>query len=168
MFFKSIPNILYKANDKSFVTKDIFRRVGLDIDVNSKLAVEAYYVKDGETPDIISSNIYNSSKYHWVILIVNNIVNVNKEWPKNQYLLSEYVELKYGTGNSSVDHHYRLVSDRTIKVDYDSAKILDGTIEAVSNLDHEIELNEDKRQIFVLKPEFLSEFISSYKDLMVD
>lgn len=168
MFFRSIPNILYKVNNKSVVTKDIFRRVGLDNDINNKLAVESYYIKDGETPDIISTNIYKSSKYHWIIFITNNIVNMNEEWPKNQYLLNEYVEEKYGAGNSLVDHHYRLVADKTITVDYDSAKILAGTIEAVSNLDYEIELNESKRQIFVLKPEFLSQFIISYKELMAN
>lgn len=166
MFFKAMPKISYKANDKTILTKDIFRRVGLDRKINSKLAVDAYYVKDGETPEMLANNFYSTPKYHWVILSVNEIVNVNEEWPKNQSLLFEYTESKYGQGNALKDHHYRLVSNKEIIVDYDPAAITAGTIEAVSNLDYEISENESKRQIFILKPEFLAQFVTSYKSLM--
>ena len=166
MFFKAMPKISYKANNKTILTKDIFRRVGLDRKINSKLAVDAYYVKDGETPEMLANNFYSTPKYHWVILSVNEIVNVNEEWPKNQSLLFEYTESKYGQGNALKDHHYRLVSNKEIIVDYDPAAITAGTIEAVSNLDYEISENESKRQIFILKPEFLAQFVTSYKSLM--
>jgi len=166
MFFKAMPKISYKTGDKTILTKDIFRRVGLDRKKNNKLAVNSYYIKDGETPDMLANNFYGSSKYHWILLIVNDIVSVNEEWPKNQELLFTYTESKYGVGNASLDHHYRLTSDISIIVDHDAAAITAGTIEAVSNLDYELQLNEEKRQIFVLKPEFLAEFIVSYKSLM--
>jgi hypothetical protein len=166
MFFKAMPKISYKTGDKTILTKDIFRRVGLDRKKNSKLAVNAYYIKDGETPDMLANNFYGSPKYHWILLIVNDIVSVNDEWPKNQELLFTYTESKYGVGNALLDHHYRLTSDISIMVDYDAANITNGTIEAVSNLDYELQVNEEKRQIFVLKPEFLANFIVSYKSLM--
>ena len=166
MFFKAMPKISYKTGDKTILTKDIFRRVGLDRKKNNKLAVNSYYIKDGETPDMLANNFYGSSKYHWILLIVNDIVSVNEEWPKNEELLFTYTESKYGVGNASLDHHYRLTSDISIIVDHDAAAITAGTIEAVSNLDYELQLNEEKRQIFVLKPEFLAEFIVSYKSLM--
>jgi len=161
-----MPKISYKTGDKTILTKDIFRRVGLDRKKNNKLAVNAYYIKDGETPDMLANNFYGSSKYHWILLIVNDIVSVNEEWPKNQELMFTYTESKYGIGNASLDHHYRLTSDISIIVDHDADAITAGTIEAVSNLDYELQLNEEKRQIFVLKPEFLAEFIVSYKSLM--
>jgi hypothetical protein len=80
--------------------------------------------------------------------------------------LFDYTESKYGTGNALLDHHYRLTSDTSIIVDYDSAKILSGEMESVSNYDYELEINQDKRQIFILKPEYLSKFVSNYKELM--
>jgi len=198
MFFKAMPRISYKANEKTILTKDIFRRVGLDRRINSKLAVNAYYVKDGETPEMLANNFYSTPKYHWVILTVNDIVNVNEEWPKNQSLLFEYTEAKYGQGNALKDHHYKLAyryaladdstilvqydaeklaagdiqavavdpSEPPIIVDYDVAAIAAGTIVAVSNLDFEISENEKKRQIYLLKPEFLAQFVTSYKSLM--
>lgn len=166
MFFKSIPSINYKLKGKSVVTKDIFRRVGLDRQINSRLALESYYVRDGETPDIVANNVYGSSKYHWVLLTVNNIVNPYEEWPRRDSELFEYTESKYGVGNALKDHHYRLTSNTDIIVDYDATKIEINEIQAVSNLDFEIQMNQEKRQIFLLKSEYLAGFITNYKKLM--
>lgn len=168
MFFKAIPRIGYKLGDKSVLTKDIFRRVGLDRKINSRLAIEAYYIRDGETPDIVANNIYGSSKYHWVLLIVNDIVNPYEEWPKREAELFEYTESKYGVGNALLDHHYRLADNTDIVVDYDPAKIISGEIEAVSNYDFELNENQEKRQIFVLKPEYLAGFVTNYKKLVAN
>lgn len=167
MFFKAMPRIGYKIDGKSVSTKDIFRRVGLDRQLNNRLALESYYIKDGETPDIIANNIYGSSKYHWVLLIVNDIVNTYEEWPRREAELFDYTEAKYGIGNALLDHHYRLTSNTDIIVDYDPAKIISGEIEAVSNYDFELDLNQTKRQIYLLKPEYLSGFVTNYKKLMV-
>ena len=166
MFFKAMPKISYKANGETINTKDIFQRVGLDRKLTSRASLEAYYVKNGETPDIIANNLYGSSNYHWIILTVNDIVNTNEEWPKRQEEIFAYTESKYGVGNSGKDNNYRLTSDITVKVDYNAVGIANGSIEAVSNIDYEVDQNEKKRQIFILRTEFLSSFITQYKSLM--
>ena len=166
MFFKAMPKISYKANGETINTKDIFQRVGLDRKLTSRASLEAYYVKNGETPDIIANNLYGSSNYHWIILTVNDIVNTKEEWPKRQEEIFAYTESKYGVGNSGKDNNYRLTSDITVKVDYNAVGIANGSIEAVSNIDYEVDQNEKKRQIFILRTEFLSSFITQYKSLM--
>ena len=166
MFFKAMPNFSYKINNNINVTKDIFQRVGLDRQLTSALALESYYIKEGETPDILANNIYGSSRYHWVILTVNDIVSLHDEWPKLDAEMYNYTSDKYGAGNHINDHHYRLASDNTIIVDYDPVGISDGTVEVVSNFNHEAEINEKKRQIFLLKKSFLARFLINYKELM--
>ena len=96
MFFKAMPKISYKVNGETINTKDIFQRVGLDPKLTSRAVLEAYYIKNGETPDIIANNVYGSSNYHWVLLLINDIVNVNEEWPKRQEEIFVYTESKYG------------------------------------------------------------------------
>jgi hypothetical protein len=44
--------------------------------------------------------------------------------------------------------------------------LANGVIEAITNLQHEEELNYAKREIKILRPEFLAEFISSYTNLV--
>ena len=198
MFFKAMPRMSYKTDGKTIATKDIFRRVGLDRQINSTLALEAYYVSDGETPDILANNFYGSSNYHWVLLLVNDIVNPYEEWPRREAELFDFTESKYGVGNALLDNHYRLAyryaladdstiivdydaeklaagdikavpvdpSDPPIIVDYDPEKILSGEIRAVSNYDHELEINQAKRQIFILKKDFLAQFVKNYQKLM--
>ncbi len=166
MFFKAMPGFVYKSNNSTILTKDIFQRVGLDRQLNSSLALESYYIKEGETPDILANNIYGSSRYHWVILTVNDIVSLHDEWPKLDAEMYNYTSDKYGAGNHINDHHYRLASDNTIIVDYDPVGISNGTVEVVSNFDHEVEINEKKRQIFLLKKPFLARFLINYKELM--
>jgi hypothetical protein len=166
MFFKAMPRMSYKTDGKTISTKDIFRRVGLDRQINSTLALEAYYVSDGETPDMLANNFYGSSNYHWVLLLVNDIVNPYEEWPRREAELFDFTESKYGVGNALKDHHYRLKANTSIIVDYDPAKILSGEIQAVSNYDHELELNQAKRQIFILKKDFLAQFVKNYQKLM--
>jgi len=168
MFFKAMPTIGYKVDGKTVSTKDIFRRVGLDRKYNNRLALDSYYVRDGETPDIVANNVYGSSNYHWVILTVNNIVNPYEEWPRKEAELFDYTESKYGVGNALLDHHYRLTSNTDIIVDYDSTKIADGDIEAVSNYDFELDLNQSKRQIYLLKTDYLAGFVTNYKKLMAN
>ena len=166
MFFKAMPNFSYKINNNINVTKDIFQRVGLDRQLTSALALESYYIKEGETPDILANNIYGSSRYHWVILTVNDIVSLHDEWPKLDSEMYNYTSDKYGAGNHINDHHYRLASDNTIIVDYDPVGISNKTVEVVSNFMHESEINEKKRQIFLLKKELLARFLINYKELM--
>lgn len=173
MFFNSMPTLRYKIGDKPRTVTDIFTRVVVSKYQNTKLAIDSYYVEDGERPEHISYNFYGSSYYHWVVLMVNNIVDVHNEWPRPTDSLFEYVEDKYGTGNASEVHHYVLREDvngneveEEIYVDYDASDLASGVMQEVSNYNYELALNESKRQIYLLKPQYLGEFLNTYKRLM--
>lgn len=173
MFFKSMPTMRYKIDNKPRIVTDIFKRVAFSKFQNSKLALDEYYVRDRETPEGVAYDFYGSSTYHWVILLANNIVDVHKEWPRPQNSLFEYVEDKYGVNNASEVHHYLLKKDvngndvtEEIYVDYNASDLATGKIESVTNYKYEEELNDDKRQIYLLKPQYVEDVIVSYKRLM--
>ena len=51
-------------------------------------------------------------------------------------------------------------------VDWDAAKVATGDYQAVTNLSYEEDLNEKKRQVFLLDKRYLNEVIQQYKKLI--
>ena len=80
--------------------------------------------------------------------------------------LIEYAKLKYGSVQIYETHHYRTTDDDKLIVDYDATKLALGSIEEVTNMQYEEELNNKKREIQVLRPEHLYEFVSLYTSLV--
>ena len=99
-------------------------------------------------------------------MLINNIVDVNKEWPLSQEDLVTYCEDKYGANNIKDTHHYVLVSDNTVIVDWDATKVSNGTYKEVTNFEYEENLNEEKRQILVLGSEYIFSMKSQFKKLI--
>jgi len=168
MYFRAMPKIIYPLPDGSFESaKDIFNRIGFRSTPKGRLALESYYIEEGDTPDIVSHRFYGNHLYHWLIFFVNDITNPYEEWPKNNIQLDEYVKNKYGNGNENAVHHYVIAGTDTV-VDYDAAKVTSGEYSEVSNYDYEIELNDEKRQIALVPSEFVGDFVNQYKRLMAN
>ena len=95
MYFDTLPKLFYpyKKQTRQTVVPDIFRRVMLDKYFKNRMPLRKYYVKDYETPEILAHKLYGKSDLHWILLVANNIVNVNKEWPMAQEHLVLYLSL---------------------------------------------------------------------------
>tara|TARA_Y100000389_G_C17234568_1_gene399886 strand:+ start:15 stop:533 length:519 start_codon:yes stop_codon:yes gene_type:complete len=171
MYFKALPTILYPWKDKDkkqrqVIVPDIFRRVHIDKYFKNRLNLVAMYVNDGETAEQVAYNYYGSTKYHWIVLLSNNIVNVVDEWPKGSRQLADYVTDKYGSNNGTDVHHYVESDDSDIIVDWNATRLANGEIKAVTNTDYETDLNETKRQIYLLDKIFLKDIVVQYKKLV--
>ena len=166
MYFKPFPKLFYPTGKTKTIVPDIFRRVHLDKFFANRTNLTPYYISDGQPPEYVALDVYGSTKYHWLVLITNEIIDVQREWPKSQEDLILYVKDKYGANNSSDIHHYVLTADKSIVVDWDAAKVSDGTYTALTNLQYEEEINEEKRQIKVLNPIYLSSITKQFNKLM--
>lgn len=167
MYFKQMPTIVYPVDGKQVFVKDILKRVATRSRIINKTTLINYRIGDGETPDIIAHDYYGNSRYHWIILLVNDIIDPYDEWPLPEEEISNLVVNKYGANSAGLTHHYRITgSDPEIIVDYDAAKLTTGEYEVVTNYTAELEHNEEKRRIFLLKPEYLKDFVNTYKTLM--
>lgn len=170
MYFKTLPKIVYPYTDAdgkkhgAFVP-DIFRRVQLDRFFKNRLVLVDYFVDDVEKPEDVAHKYYGSSEYHWIVLMSNDIVDVDKEWPKKSRDLPKYVKDKYGENNSSDVHHY-VIDGTDIIVDWDAAKVASGEYKEVTNFDYESALNDKKRQIFLLDKIYVRDVVEQYKQLM--
>ena len=100
--FDKISNIKYdiKLDQRPMESKNIFRFAYiLDSYKDDPKNYLVHSIESGQTMENISSQYYGDSKYSWVILMYNNILDVYEELPKNQNTLSEYIAKKYEPRN---------------------------------------------------------------------
>ena len=166
MYFKALPKMYYPYNGKQTVVTDIFRRVQLDKFFLNKLTLKEYYIGNSETPEIVADKFYGSSKYHWLVMIANNIIDIKRDWPLGQNSFVAYVDDKYGTSNRTDVHHYVMKEDVTVIVDWDASKVASGEYQAVTNMDYETDINDAKRQIHLLDQAFLKDITAQYLRLV--
>ena len=90
MYLKTLPNFDYTFNEGStgavnLQVTDLFRRVAFTDETRKDLRnfIE-YIVEDGERPDDVAFKIYGDPKWFWLVLLSNNIVDVETEWPNSQ------------------------------------------------------------------------------------
>ena len=158
-YFKNFPIINYSMDGArtAFQVTDFFRRIKADKgNIETSLAYYEYQVRDGETPENLSANIYGKSEYHWVFLIVNEIIDPRWDWPMTASTLLRYVQNKYGAGQELATHHYENEDGDVVHVNYAGIKY------SITNYDYEDQLNEQRRNIKVLKPRFLAEFVDGF------
>ena len=102
-YFTHFPTMVYDFSEEGtstknlIVVKDIIRRVKLNSRVaNSVFSYDEYDIQEGERPDILAHQFYNSSKLAWVILVTNEIHDVYEDWPRTGRELNNMINKKYG------------------------------------------------------------------------
>jgi len=72
-----------------------------------------YTIKDTDTPEKISYDLYRTTDFWWVIFIFNNIQNPFLDWPLNQDHLNQLVDLLYQDERKySKETYYQFIFDR--------------------------------------------------------
>lgn len=164
--FKKMPKLGYIFEGSFVNVTDILRRVAPVEENLNDLILEYYEIQSGEQPEDVAYKIYGDPKLYWTILLVNNIVDPYNEWYMSDKVLQEYVDQKYGVGNSSNTHHWVLPERPDICVEYNSAKLAAGEIEEVSHLRHEEIENDGKQNIKIVAKRYIVDFINEYNQLM--
>jgi len=108
MLFDSTPNFLYpdfKIAGKFKLSKNLFRRVRARDSFNAVYASSKQYtILPGERPDSLSFKAYKDPRFFWTILLLNNITNMNTEWPLDGDELDTFILNKYGTESDDPRH----------------------------------------------------------------
>ena len=175
MFFSRFPKIAYDIlGDNNFkLVTDILRRIKIRSAIKDNTSlIDKYDVKSGETPETVAYKIYGDAKYHWVVLMMNEVTDRYYDWPLSEQDFESYVKDKYT--NPGAVHHYEVTqsSGRTTSngpEDYShKIEVNSDTIgaEAVSNYEYERRLQEQKRQIKLLDPAYLPTFEQEFNKLV--
>ena len=191
-YFRQLPNLDYPslANDRTSAydynqVKNIFKRAVLREDVvNSYFQFNQYLIEGDDRPDNVASKVYGDANLDWVVLTTNNVINVRDQWPMSQNDLQNYLTNKYTTAELSYVHHYetlkivdssqKLIQPKGITVEEGhSITFIDSgvsktesKIEAITYLQHEINLNDRKREINVLQKEYAEIYLRDMINIM--
>ena len=168
-YFSHFSTIMYDpAGDGSAkVATDILSRVRVRANMKKEIVMlDQYDVQENETPEILADRHHGSPHYHWIVMLVNNISDVNHDWVKSTRQLQKYVRTKYSDAQLSEVHHYEVAQssgDTSIKI-----QVPQGTSGAtiVTNYEYEVALNEEKRKIDLLRNDFLGLFVSEFQNII--
>lgn len=193
-YFKELPNLEYPSflSDKNssldyIEVKNIFRRIKLRDDLQSAFTLfDKYEIPMGYNPDMVADEVYGSAELDWVVLITAGIINVRNEWPLSDSDIYDFALDKYG-GNINGTRFYetkeiknsegRMILPKGKVVDsdfvftyYDNGRqSVSGTTvrTGISNYEYEVRINEDKKDIHLLKLGHLQQFLNDMRDIMV-
>ena len=195
-YFRQVPDFDYVNRDsdgKSIgdyqVVKNLFKRVKIRQDILENLAYFTQYrVSGDDRPDNVAFEIYGDESFDWLVLLSNNIMNIQTEWPLTQAAFNEFLIKKYGDIEKSNNiHHYEtreLKNDRgeivvrkgltvpkNYKIEYFDTKrnqyvVRTNEVDAVTNYTYEVRKEEAKRNIYLIKSDYLELILEDINRLM--
>ena len=195
-YFSNLTEFIYVNRTKDgrsegdySVVKNFFKRARLRDDIFQDLTFFTKFTVVGDDrPDTVANTVYDDPSLDWVVLLSNNIINVQSEWPMSQGDFHAYITNKYDeeTLYSGI-HHYESrevkTTDNSIIISagqrvgvgqsvsyYDDAlgqhvRVTDVAL-PITNFAHEEKLNDDKRNIFVLKASYLNLVFDDLEEIM--
>lgn len=194
-YFRNIPNIEYDTKPIQYpfseseyvVAKNFFRRYQVNPDVFSyAVFFKKYAIVEGEKIYQVAEKAYNDPFLDWVIILSNNLVNPQFDWPLSEYDLRKYCEKNYDDPYGTIKFYRtvevlradgtpiikeNLIVDETFYNstysywDTDQVRSIPGSIIStpVTIFEDEQEKNEKKREIFLLKPSYLEPFLEDFR-----
>lgn len=212
-YFKHFNKVFYDQHEDSpsvDVLTNLTTKISFMNQYSDNTSLYYYYsIEDGETPEILAYKLYGSVEKHWILLMFNNILDPQYDWPMEQRNLGAYIENKYSTSDyadtantsttglswamSHTKDYFVTEETNVVGTDYkySDTYVIDSGVYAntstvsqtitlysgdvllidtskytQSYYEYEIELNESKRNIKILKPEFVAPVYKEFKSLV--
>ena len=195
-YFRQVPNFDYISrtadakNISEYITvKNLFKKGKLREDIFGNLSFfTKYKIVGDDRPDNVAFDVYGDETLDWLVLLCNNILNIQTEWPLPQESFENFLLNKYGSQEGLLKiHHYETIkitdssgitivpegiqvpSNYTVEY-YDSGLgqyvNRSNITTTITNYDYENQIEENKRNIFVLKPTYLNVVLNDMNDIM--
>jgi len=177
--------------------KNLFRRNKLRDDLNGVFTLfNKYEIPEGSRPELVAEEFYGKADLDWVVLMTAGIINVRDEWPLSNYHLYKYADEKYGAALNDI-HHYEtkevkdssgrliLPKEKVVDSDFKLTYLDDGTtysndndlsgdftlisspVRGVTNWEYEVRENDKKSSIYLLRREYLQQFLNDMREIML-
>ncbi len=173
------------------LVKNFFRRFQVNPDIfDYAVFYNKMIVENNMRIEQVADKVYGSSGLDWVIAVTNDITNLYQDWPVSDYSLQKWVESEYSDPYSTI-RYYEIKEDvkndkgtiflkKGQKVDktfYDGSftynnedvnnsvsTIPGNTIsKGISIFEDETRRNDVKREIYIIKGQFVKPLIADLK-----
>jgi hypothetical protein len=211
-YFNYFPKTFYSSNNASTgldSVTNIIARFGFEQSLkNNSSAFYKYQIQESDTPEIIAHKYYGNAERHWIVLLFNDIIDPQFDWPLKYDVLIDFVDAKYtanGAANTTVQSglawamstnnvqaYYKIVT----KTDIDNVTLIekiqvdantyanvatssttitlqsgDAITQTITKskktyYDYEMEENESKREITLIKNDFVKEIEKEFKKVI--
>ena len=167
-YFNQFGTILYDpdGDGSAKLCTDIMSRVRIRASMKKEIVMlDTYAVKENETPEIVADKHHGSPYYHWIVMLLNDISDVNHDWVKSTRQLQKYLTDKYTEAQLAETHHFEISQtsgDTTVMIEVENTTYPSASI--VTNYEYEVALNESKREIDLLRNEYLSFFVDEFEN----
>jgi len=163
-YFSYFPTIGYdvrgeKNNIRVQKITNVLIRIRKKMNVINSAFFEQYFISDGDRADTLAHQIYGDSTLHWVVLYANYMTNPYYDWPLPYFDLQKFVAKKYADINGV--HHYEDTDGYEVDSDVAGAT-------AVTNFVYEETLNDLKRTISIIRPEYIQQVLKEFKKLIIE
>lgn len=194
-YFATLPKILTSDNqNNSIILTNLLARASvIDSIMQDPLLYYTYDIQEGDTPEIIAHKYYGDMYRYWIVLMVNQTLDPQWDWPMTGEVFEKYVADKYNFDPHATIHHYEKITQQYDNSTGSSATWVSviGDMEyndftpdtktynlptgqvtvttskrAVDYYTYEFEKNESKRNIKLLNKNYASEFETDFKKLM--
>ena len=190
-YFRELPELDYQSflsdsnsSSKYLRVKNFFRRTKIRDDLQNVFTLfNKYEIREGARPDTVAEEFYGSAELDWVVIITAGIINVRNDWPLSSKELYDYSLEVYGDSLNDV-HHWETkeIKDLNGKLILPKGKVVNSDftipnpdvynatinpVAYVTNYDYEVINNNKKRSIYILKREYLQQFLNDMRNEMI-
>jgi hypothetical protein len=146
-YFKELPLVVNSDNNGNYYTlKNLLIRTKLIPTLaNNPLLFYAYAIQESDTPETIAYKYYGDQYRYWMVLIANEIMDPQWEWPLTSSQFVSYLKNKYTTEageeqnvlsyTTGTIHHYEKIittidvysqtrAVKTVEIDEDTYTLL--------------------------------------------
>jgi len=190
-YFRELPDVDYQSflsdslSSQSYLrVKNLFRRNKLRDDLSGVFTLfNKYEISEGSRPELVAEEFYGKADLDWVVLLTAGILNVRDEWPLSNYNLYRYAENLYGSELNAVRYYEtKEVKDSNGRLILPKEKVVDSNftipdpddyratlnpVRPVTNWEYEVRKNDEKSSIYLLRREYLQQFLNDMRQIMI-
>jgi len=191
-YFRELPDLAYQSflsdslsSQSYLIVKNLFRRNKLRDDLSGVFTIfNKYEIPEGSRPELVAEEFYGDAELDWVVLLTAGILNVRDEWPLSNYHLYKYAENLYGIDGLNDVRYYETkeVKDSSGRLILPKEKVVDSNftipdpddyaatlnpVRPVTNWEYETRKNNQKSSIYLLRREYLQQFLNDMRQIML-